>query len=123
MHTIIAIFQVAAALGLLNVWLLRFNSSTAYRGGDARTMQEEFAAYGLPAGSVYVVGGLKVGVALTMVAGLWFPVVVVPAAWLLAALMLGAIVMHVKIRDPLQKSLPALLMLVLAVTIALGSPR
>jgi ABC-type uncharacterized transport system permease subunit len=123
MSTIIPILQLIVAIGLLNVWLLRFNTRTGYRGGSAGTMKEEFAAYGLPAESVYVVGGLKVGVALAMIAGLWLPVVVVPAALLLAALMLGAIVMHFKIRDPLQKSLPALLMLVLAVTIALGSPR
>jgi DoxX-like family len=123
MSIILPALQLIVAIGLLNVWLLRFNNRTAYRGGSAATMPEEFAAYGLPAGSVYVVGGLKVGVALAMIAGLWFPVVVVPAAALLAALMLGAIAMHFKIRDPLQKSLPALLMLALAVTIAIGSPR
>ena len=123
MSSIIPVLQLIVAIGLLNVWLLRFNTRTAYRGGNAATMQEEFAAYGLPTGSVYVVGGLKVGVALAMIAGLWFPVVVVPAALLLAALMLGALAMHVKIRDPLQKSIPALLMLALAVSIAIGSPR
>jgi len=123
MSSIIPALQLIVAIGLLNVWLLRFNTRTAYRGGNAATMQEEFAAYGLPTGSVYVVGGLKVGVALAMIAGLWFPVVVVPAALLLAALMLGALAMHVKIRDPLQKSIPALLMLALAVSIAIGSPR
>ena len=32
---------------VLNVWLFRFNKPTIYRGGQAKTMIEEFAAYGL----------------------------------------------------------------------------
>jgi len=86
-------------------------------------MKEEFAAYGLPAWSLYVVGTLKIGVAVALVAGLWMPVVVFPAALLLGGLMLGAVAMHVKIRDPLLKSMPALVMLLLAIGIGLGAQR
>lgn len=35
------------ATTVLNVWLLRFNKPTIYRGGQAKSMLEEFAAYGL----------------------------------------------------------------------------
>lgn len=121
MHTMIAVCQVTAALGLLNVWVLRFGRSTAYRGGAARTMLEEFAAYGLPPWMTYLIGTLKIGAAIALIAGLWFPVVVIPSAALVALLMLGAITMHLKIRDPLQKSVPALGMLLLLVTILAGS--
>ena len=38
-HTIGSILQVIVGLGLLNVWLLRRQSSTAYRGGDAKNRQ------------------------------------------------------------------------------------
>ena len=117
------VLQVIAALGLLNVWLLRFNQGTQYRGGSARTMREEFAAYGLPAWFVYVVGALKVGAAIALLAGLWLPALVFPAAALVGVLMVGALAMHAKIRDPLSKSLPALAMLAIALTICWGSIR
>jgi uncharacterized membrane protein YphA (DoxX/SURF4 family) len=110
-----------AALGLLNVWLLRANRRTAYRGANATNMREEFAAYGLPAWMVVVVGVLKVGAAIALIAGIWYRVLVLPAALLIVVLMLGALAMHVKIHDPLRKSAPAAGMLALAVVIVLGS--
>jgi uncharacterized membrane protein YphA (DoxX/SURF4 family) len=73
MKTAIPILQIIVAVGLLNVWLLRFNRSTAYRGGQARSMPEEFAAYGLPGWFTYVVGALKVGGALCLITGIWSP--------------------------------------------------
>ena len=123
MNIVISILQIAAALGLLNVWLLRFQRSTAYRGGNARSMPEEFAIYGLPGWFAYVIGTLKVGSALCLIAGLWLPFLVLPSALLIALLMLGALAMHLKIRDPLKKSVPALIMLALSISICLGSIR
>ena len=86
-------------------------------------MREEFAAYGLPVWFTYVVGTLKVGSAVALLAGIWFPALVLPAAALVCVLMLGALAMHTKIRDPLQKSLPALIMLALCVAILWGATR
>ncbi len=123
MGTIMVILQLAAALGLLNVWLLRFNRRTAYRGGDAGSMSEEFAAYGLPAWFVYAIGALKVSSALALIAGIWLPALVLPAAALICILMLGALAMHARIRDPLARSLPALGMLVLCLVIGWGAIR
>ncbi len=74
-------------------------------------MREEFAAYGLPAWSVGVVGFLKVTLAILLLVGIWLPVVTRPAAIGIAALMLGAVSMHMKVRDPMKKSLPALTLL------------
>jgi uncharacterized membrane protein YphA (DoxX/SURF4 family) len=121
MQTVISILQIVAALGLLNVWLLRFGKSTPYRGGDSRTMTEEFAAYGLPQWFTFVVGFLKVGSALCLIAGLWLHKLVFPSALTVSILMLGALAMHFKVRDPLKKSLPALIMLALCVCICLGT--
>ena len=123
MNILISILQIAVAAGLLNVWLLRFQRSTPYRGGGARSMREEFAAYGLPEWFRYVIGTLKVGSALCLIAGLWLPFLVFPSALLIAILMLGALAMHLKIRDPLKKSVPALVMLALTIVICLGSLR
>ena len=117
MHTVQVILQCVVALGLLNVWLLRANQSTPYRGGSARTMPEEFAAYGLPPVAMYVVGTLKVAAALCLIAGIWWHSLVFPAALLVSLLMVGALAMHVKIHDPARKSVPALVLLLICVAI------
>ena len=121
MDPLIIIVQIVAALGLLNVWLIRANRSTAYRGADARNMREEFAAYGLPAWMVVVVGVLKVGAALALIVGIWYHLLVLPAALLICVLMVGALAMHFRIHDPLRKSAPAAGMLALAILIVLRS--
>ena len=111
--------QVIVALGLLNVWLVRAKASTAYRGGSAQSLKEEFATYGLPDWTFYVVGILKVGSALLLLLGIWVksPDLVRPPALVVAGLMVGALAMHAKVKDPLTKSLPALAMLLMCVAI------
>lgn len=104
--------QLIVGLGLLNVWLLRARHATSYRGADASTLEEEFRAYGLPTWFFYLVGGLKVGSALALLAGLWIPTLVLPAAAVVVVLMLGAILMHARVGDAPVKSLPALVVLV-----------
>lgn len=117
METVGIIAQIIVALGIFNVWLLRYNRSTPWRGGDAANMKEEFEVYGLPGWLVGVVGGLKVLFAVLLIVGIWWPVVTNAAALGVALLMLGAVSMHVKVRDPLEKSLPAFSMLVLSLII------
>lgn len=113
------ILQVVVALGLLNVWLVRAQASTAYRGGSAQSLKEEFATYGLPEWTFYLVGALKIGAAILFIAGIWVPQVIRPAALVVAVLMIGALAMHAKVKDPLTKSLPALTVLLMVVAIAL----
>ena len=120
METLVQICQIVVGCGLLNVWLLRFNKATAYRGGKASSMLEEFAAYGLPAWSCYLVGFLKVASAFALLAGLLYPVLILPAASIVAALMAGAIVMHLKVADPFKKSLPAISLLALCLLMMVG---
>ncbi len=117
--TITTVLSVVLGLGLLNVWLVRAGSPTAFRGGASRTLKEEFEAYGLPGWMFYAVGTLKVGAALTLLAGPWVPALVAPAAGVVAVLMMGALAMHARVRDPLMKSAPAMLMLVLSGSAAL----
>ncbi|MEM7576706.1 MAG: DoxX family protein [Planctomycetota bacterium] len=114
------IAQVVVAMGIFNVWLLRFNQSTAYRGGDATNMREEFAAYGLPVWAMYVVGGLKLTLAVLLLVGLWpgAKAVVLPAGLGMTALMVGAVAMHVKAGDPPKRALPAAAMLGLSLVAA-----
>ncbi|MCC6234655.1 MAG: DoxX family protein [Verrucomicrobiales bacterium] len=111
--------QVVVALGILNVWTLRAGRSTPFRGGNARSLREEFAAYGLPIWLMGVVGVLKVGLALALVAAIWIHGVAQPAAVGLGVLMLGAFVMHLKVKDPIRKALPSIAVLAMCAAIAL----
>ena len=121
METVALIVQVVIALGLLNVWLLRFGKPTEYRGGDAKNMKQEFAVYGLPGWTVGIVGGLKILFAVMLLAGIWRPALVQPAAIGIAVLMVGAIAMHLKVSDPPKKSLPAAGLLLLSLFLVFGA--
>jgi uncharacterized membrane protein YphA (DoxX/SURF4 family) len=118
MDIVVIVIQIIIALGIFNVWVLRFGRRTEWRGGSASNMKEEFRTYGLPGWMVQVVGFLKLLFAAGLIAGIWFPMLTRPAAIGLAILMLGAVAMHVQVKDPLKKSLPALTMLVLSVIVA-----
>lgn len=113
---IVYAFQIIIAMVLVNVWLVRFHKPTKYRGGGAVNMADEFAAYGLPKWFMYLVGAGKIFIAALMIIGFWVPMVVYPASALLVLLMIGAVAMHVKIRDPFIRAVPALIMLAMAVT-------
>ena len=120
MNFIIPVLQIILALGLLNVWLLRATKKTGYRGGAASSLKEEFSVYGLPDWVFQCVRFLKITSAILFLVGLWFPVVVAPAATVICLLMIGAIVMHIKVKDPLIKSLPAVLMLIMSALVLQG---
>jgi uncharacterized membrane protein YphA (DoxX/SURF4 family) len=114
LNTIASVLQILVGLGLLNVWLLRRQSATAYRGGSAKNLKDEFAAYGLPAPMFYIVGGLKIICGVLLLVGLAYPAVVLPAAATVAVLMVGAVAMHLKVGDPVTKYVPATLMLAMS---------
>lgn len=113
------IAQVGAAGWILNVWFNRFDRDTGYRGGEATNMKEEFAEYGLSETQMYAVGAAKVSLATGLLVGLFVPKVVRPSALGLAAFMLGALGMHIKVKDPIVRSAPALTVLGLSGTAAL----
>lgn len=106
--------QVLIALAMLDVWLLRYERPLRARGGDARTMVEEFKVYGLPDWMLPLVRVLKLGAGTLMVVGIWYPVAAAIAGIILVVLMGGAILMHVKVKDPLLKSVPATFFFVLS---------
>ena len=104
----IMILQLIISIGLINVWLLRFNKATEYRGGNAKNMNEEFIAYGLPEWSMYLVGFLKVAIAIMLIISIWIEKLLFYNLIVLAALMIAAVFMHFKVKDPIKKSYPAL---------------
>lgn len=120
---LVPVLQIILALGLVNVWLVRFRKPTKYRGSGAANMKEEFRAYGLPVWFMYAIGTAKMVIAALLVVGLWIPAVVVPAAAVLAVLMVGAVSMHVKVRDALIRTVPALVMFVMAIVVVYLATR
>lgn len=102
---------------IFNVWLIRLGEATPYRGGDATSLLAEFEAYGLNETLYYVIGGLKLIAAVILLIGIKIKKLVPLAVQFIALLMLGAIIMHLKIADPLIKSLPAIVMLGMCLTI------
>ena len=105
--------QIIVALGIYNVWLVRYHRATPYRAGDATNMREEFANYGLPYSFMLFVGSLKILLATLLVIGVYYASIVQPAALGLAILMMGAVAMHVKVGDPVVKAIPASTVLLL----------
>lgn len=102
---------------VFNVWLLRLNQVTPFRGGETTTLVAEFEAYGLNETLFYLIGGLKLLAAAILLLGIKIKKLVLPAAQFIALLMFGAIAMHFKIGDPLMKSLPAIVMLSICLAI------
>ena len=121
MNFITAFLQIFVAVVLLTVWLIRSNQKTPYRGSNSSSLKNEFITYGLPLWSFYVIGFIKISLALLLLLGLWMPFLVFPSALLISLMMLGAVCMHIKVKDPLKKLLPALILLVFSIGICMGS--
>jgi hypothetical protein len=117
MDFIVIFAKVIIFVAIINVWFFRFNKKTKYRGGDASSMKAEFSNYGLPESMVYIIGGLKFLSAFGLLLSIWFPQLALPAAVVIAILMVGAIIMHLRIKDDFIKSMPALLFLLLSLLI------
>jgi hypothetical protein len=121
METLLTATKIIVALGIYNVWLIRPKKSTAWRGGTAKNMKAEFKAYGLSKNAFYLIGFIKISLATLIFLGIWIPFVSLFAAAGLTFMMAGAISMHIKVRDPLKKSLPALIMFILSALIVILS--
>ena len=106
-----AIFAIIIFFGIINVWFFRSSRSTLYRGGESKTLKEEFEAYGYPPYFFYLIGILKLTFSSLLLFGLKFPELTLYGASGMVVLMLGAIASHIKVSDPVKKSIPAILML------------
>lgn len=119
MDYLIIALKLVVSLGILNVWLLRRDKPTPYRGQSATNLREEFAVYGLPFPVYCAVGVSKVALALALLVSIWVPGLAQPAALALGGLMLVAFGMHLKVRDPILKALPSVAVLAMCLAVAL----
>ena len=114
MDTLVMTLQIVIAVVIFAVWIFRPNLDTNYRAGDAKNIVEEFAVYGLPKWSVYVVGATKLTLALALIVGIWYTQLAQYAVMGMGILMVGALICHLKTRDdPLSRAAPASIMLVM----------
>ena len=118
MDTVAVALQIVIALVIFAVWIFRPSLNTSYRAGNAQNIFEEFAVYGLPKWSVYVIGGTKLTLASMLIIGIWYDQLVQYAAMAMGILMAGAVICHLKTKDdPLSRAIPASLMLAMCVLI------
>ena len=110
---ILIALKLIVGLSILNVWLIQPKKATKWRGGNAKTIIEEFEVYGLSKTICYIVGFLKVSLAIILLASIKFESLTLIGSIGLAILLLGSVIMHIKVKDELFKSFPALLFIVL----------
>ena len=114
---IIIIIKIISALGILNVWMLRYNKITEYRGGNAKSLKEEFETYGLKLWHMYIIGAIKISTSILFIVSCFSEYVnmldfaVFYGSAIMSLIMMGAILMHLKVNDPFKKSVPAISML------------
>tara|TARA_B100000767_G_C19745991_1_gene528531 strand:- start:369 stop:713 length:345 start_codon:yes stop_codon:yes gene_type:complete len=85
---------IASSIGI--VWVFRFDN-----------IIEEFKHFGLSSLIRSLVGASKISLSTLLVAGIWYPdLVLIPASGI-AFLMLCALYAHFSVRNPLNKYLPA----------------
>jgi hypothetical protein len=115
---LIILLKAIVGISILNVWLLQPTKATKWRGGNAKTIIEEFEVYGLSKTVCYIVGFLKVSLALLLLASIKVESLTLIGSLGLSALLLGSVLMHFKVKDQLYKSFPAFLFILMNLTIA-----
>ena len=110
--------KIIVSISILNVWLLQKNKATKWRGGAAKTIFEEFEVYGFSKQFCYIIGTLKVALALMLLISIQFDAFTLIGSLGLSLLLFGSILAHIKIKDVWYKSFPAFLFIVLNLIIA-----
>jgi predicted neutral ceramidase superfamily lipid hydrolase len=101
------IAQLIVAISIIIVWVFRFDN-----------IVKEFKQYGLSDLTRTIVGATKIALATLLVAGIWYPSLVLIPALLMAFLMISAQYFHFKVNNPWQKRIPSLFLLILCLFIA-----
>ncbi len=92
------------------VWTFRFEN-----------VVKEFKQFGLSDLTRSLVGATKIALAALLVAGIWYPGLVLVPALLMGLFMLAAQFFHFKVNNPWQKRVPSLVLLLLCLYIASAS--
>ena len=107
MHLYSIVAQIIVALSIGYVWIFRLGN-----------VEKEFHEYGLNDLIRNLVGASKIALSTLLVAGIWYPSLILIPALLLAFLMVCAQYFHFRCRHSLQKHLPSLILLFFCLLIA-----
>lgn len=103
MELVTTLSQIVIAVSILIVWVFRFDNIVI-----------EFKQYGLSDLIRSLVGAAKIAMATLLIAGIWYPTLILVPAGVIAFLMLCALYAHFSVRNPMQKYLPAFSLLCLS---------
>ncbi len=107
MNFLIVLIKIIVGLSVLNVWLIRANKPTRWRGANAANLTEEFAYYGISRGFMKMIGNIKIILAILLILSIWINWLENFAALGISIMMLAAVGMHLKVKDPFIRALPS----------------
>ncbi len=110
MENLSSLAQMVLALSVAYVWIFRYDN-----------VVKEFKQFGLNDLTRNFVGASKIALATLLVVGIWYPSLVQIPSVLMGLFMISAQYFHFKIKNPLIKHLPSLILLILCAVIALKS--
>ena len=101
------LLQIILALSIVYVWVFRFDNIVL-----------EFKLYELSDLTRNFVGAAKIALSTLLVAGIWFPPLVLTSSILIAILMIFAQLAHFKVKNPWTKHVPSFVLLICSLLIA-----
>ncbi len=107
MQTYSSIAQIIVALAIVIIWVFRF-----YK------VEVEFRSYHLSDLTRNIVGASKISLSTLLVAGIWYPGLVLVPALLMALLMVAAQYFHFKAKHPWLYHVLSFLLMILCIFIA-----
>ncbi len=100
--------QIIVAAAIVIVWVFRYDNIIL-----------EFKQYGLSDLTRTTIGSTKIVLATLLVVGIWYHSLILIPAMIMGFLMLSAQYFHFKVKNPIQKYLPSLFLLILCIFISL----
>ena len=107
MNSISNYAQIIIAVSVAYVWIFRYDN-----------IVKEFKEYGIPDLLRNFVGASKIALSTLLITGIWYPALVFIPALLMAGLMGCAQIAHIKVKHPVIKFVPSLLLLILSLFVA-----
>lgn len=102
--------QIIVAVSVAYVWIFRYDN-----------IIREFKQFGLSDLTRSFVGAAKISLATIIIMGIWYPTLILIPSALMGLLMLAAQYFHYKIKNPILKRLPSLILMILCVFLTLAS--
>jgi len=109
MHITSTILQVILGLGFLMFGFMKFGT---------KQQVEAFKHFGYSQGFRAFTGLVEVIGAVGMIIGIWYPLISTLAGILLGIIMLGAIITHIRVKDPGKIMGTPIILLILSIAVA-----